>query len=80
MRRTSSAPLRPRPSSAATTYSSVTAATSALQDSLASQSGVNLDEETARLSEMQNLYSVSAQILTTLNAMFEALLTAARSS
>lgn len=63
---------------AAATYSKIEAATSALQNSLASQSGVNLDEETARLSELQNLYSVSAEILTTLNAMFDALLNAAR--
>lgn len=51
-----------------------------LSDRIASQSGVNLDEETARLSELETLYSAAAQIVATLNTMFEALLAAARTA
>lgn len=48
-------------------------------DALTSQTGVNVDEESARLSELEQYYSSAAQILEVLNAMFEALLAAARS-
>jgi flagellar hook-associated protein 1 FlgK len=51
-----------------------------LSDSLASQSGVNIDEETALLSELEKLYSTASQIIATLNAMFDALLAAAKSA
>jgi flagellar hook-associated protein 1 FlgK len=45
---------------------------------LTSQSGVNVDEETARLSELEQQYSVAAQILSVLAEMFDALLAAAK--
>lgn len=45
---------------------------------LTSQSGVNVDEETARLSELEQQYSVAAQILSVLSEMFDALLAAAK--
>lgn len=48
----------------------------ALTDSFQSKSGVNVDEETARLNDLQNAYSASAQVITTLNKMFESLLDA----
>jgi flagellar hook-associated protein 1 FlgK len=51
-----------------------------LSDAISSQSGVNVDEETARLAELEQQYSIAAQLLTTLNSMFEALLEAARSA
>lgn len=51
-----------------------------LADSLASQSGVNLDEETAKLSELEQQYSVAAQLLETLNTMFDTLLQVAASA
>ncbi|NJL07828.1 MAG: flagellar hook-associated protein FlgK [Methylacidiphilales bacterium] len=66
--------------SAKTNYGSTEAAQKSLADSLASQSGVNIDEETARLSELQDLYAVATQILATLNEMFDALLQAARTA
>jgi len=56
------------------------AALSAAEDAISSATGVNVDEETARLSELEQYYSVAAQIITTLNAMFDALLTAAKSA
>jgi len=48
-------------------------------DALTSETGVNVDEETARLSELEQQYSTAAQLLSVLNDMFEALLAAARS-
>jgi flagellar hook-associated protein 1 FlgK len=51
-----------------------------ISSSVSSQSGVNVDEETARLSELQNSYSAAAQIIQTLNSMFSALLDAVQSA
>lgn len=51
----------------------------AASDALSSETGVNVDEETARLSELQQQYSTAAQILSVLNDMFDALLAAAKS-
>jgi flagellar hook-associated protein 1 FlgK len=50
----------------------------AASDALTSITGVNVDEETARLSEFEQLYSAAAQLLQVLNDMFDALLSAAR--
>lgn len=47
---------------------------------MSSATGVNLDEETALLSELEQYYAVAAQILTTLNSMFDSLLSAAQSA
>lgn len=49
-----------------------------LTDSFSSQYGVNIDEETARISELENAYSASAQVLSTVQDMFDALLEAVR--
>lgn len=49
-----------------------------LTDSFSSQYGVNIDEETARISELENAYSASAQVLSTVQEMFDALLEAMR--
>lgn len=51
-----------------------------LANALASQSGVNLDEETARLTQLQQQYSTSAQLLDALNSMFDALLQVVQAS
>ena len=48
-------------------------------DALTSLTGVNIDEETARLSELEQQYSTAAQLLEVLNAMFDALLSAVNS-
>lgn len=45
-------------------------------DTISSTYGVNVDEETVRLSELEQLYSVSSQILSILKEMFEDLLSA----
>jgi len=50
-----------------------------LSSSMSASTGVNLDEETARISELEQLYATAAQLLEVLNNMFEALLSAARS-
>jgi flagellar hook-associated protein 1 FlgK len=51
-----------------------------LSDSLAARSGVNIDEETAWMSELEKLYATASQIIATLNAMFDSLLAAAKSA
>ena len=48
-------------------------------DALTPETGVNVDEETARLSELEQQYSTAAQLLSVLNDMFDALLAAAKS-
>jgi flagellar hook-associated protein 1 len=45
-----------------------------LADTIASQSGVNLDEETARMAELGNLYAATAELMRVLDDMFDALL------
>lgn len=61
-------------SAASAKLDSAETAQSTLQSEMDSASGVNLDEETAKLSELEQYYAVAAQILTTLNAMFDSLL------
>ena len=51
-----------------------------LSDTMSSQSGVNVDEETARLSQLQNEYAAAAQVMQTLNSIFSSLITAVQSS
>lgn len=66
-------------SSAATALEARQSTYDTAYDALTAQSGVNVDEESARLSELEQYYSSAAQILEVLNAMFDALLSAARS-
>ncbi|WP_417694026.1 flagellar hook-associated protein FlgK [Roseibium sp.] len=49
---------------------------SAVSDTISSLYGVNVDEETARLSELEQLYSVASQILSILQEMFDDLIAA----
>lgn len=51
-----------------------------LADTISSQSGVNVDEETARLTELQNQYAAAAQVLQAINSMFTTLLNVVESS
>lgn len=53
---------------------------SSLASTVSSQSGVNLDEETAKISEYQTLYSAAAQVMQTINEMFSTLLKVAESA
>ncbi len=63
-------------SQATTTYNNKQTLQSTLSSTMSSESGVNLDEETARLSTLQNQYSASAELLQVLNQMFSTLITA----
>ena len=53
-------------------------ALTALTDAFASRYGVNIDEETARISELESAYSASAQVLAAVQEMFDTLLQAVR--
>ena len=46
---------------------------------LSSQSGVNLDEETARVSTLQNQYTAASELIKVINDMFSSLMTAVQS-
>lgn len=50
---------------------------SSLSSTIASQSGVNVDEETSKLQDYQTLYSAAAQVIQIAKEMFESLLSAA---
>ncbi|MGM4889940.1 flagellar hook-associated protein FlgK [Tardiphaga sp. 1201_B9_N1_1] len=65
---------------AATTYTSKSTAQSSFTNALASQSGVNLDEETAKISTLQNQYTAASQLMQVINEMFSSLLTAVQSA
>ena len=67
-------------SDAKNTYTSKETAQSTFSSAMSSQSGVNLDEETARLSTLQNQYSAVSELIKTINAMFSSLLDAVKSS
>jgi flagellar hook-associated protein 1 FlgK len=51
-----------------------------LSDSISSASGVNVDEETANLTQLQNEYAAAAQVLQILNTMFGSLLDSVKSA
>ncbi|MGY4311035.1 flagellar hook-associated protein FlgK [Bradyrhizobium sp. JR3.5] len=61
---------------ASATYTSKQTAQSTYASSLSSQSGVNIDQESANLSALQNKYAAASQIITAINSMFSALMTA----
>ncbi|MCS3727096.1 flagellar hook-associated protein FlgK [Bradyrhizobium betae] len=67
-------------SQASTNYTAKETAQSTCANSLASQSGVNLDEESANLSTLQNKYSAASALIQAINAMYSALLTAVQST
>jgi flagellar hook-associated protein 1 FlgK len=67
-------------SQAATAYTAKSTAQSTYASSLASQSGVNIDEETARLSALQNKYAAASQLISVVNSMFSSLLGAVQSN
>jgi len=51
-----------------------TTVTDALKERLRDQSGVNVDEELSRMIQLQNSYSASARVMTTVTQMFDDLL------
>ena len=67
-------------SQASSTYTTKETAQSTYASSLSSESGVNLDEESARLSSLQNKYSAASELIQMINTMFSSLLTAVKSA
>lgn len=65
---------------ASTSYTAKETAQSTYASSLSSQSGVNLDEESAKLSTLQNKYSAASALIQAINSMYSALLTAVQST
>ena len=63
-------------SQASSTYTAKETAQSTFSSSLSSESGVNLDQESARLSSLQNEYSAAAELITAIEQMFSSLITA----
>jgi flagellar hook-associated protein 1 FlgK len=67
-------------SQASTNYTAKETAQSTYANSLSSQSGVNLDEESANLTALQNKYSAASALIQAINSMYSALLTAVQST
>lgn len=67
-------------SQASTSYTAKETTQSTYASSLSSQSGVNLDEESANLSTLQNKYSAASALIQAINSMYSALLTAVQST
>jgi flagellar hook-associated protein 1 FlgK len=65
-----------RADAASDAASSVDATLSTLQSRFSNQSGVNVDAESAKLSDLQSAYAASAQVLSAVQAMFDSLLNA----
>jgi flagellar hook-associated protein 1 FlgK len=65
---------------ASATLTSKEAVESNLSTAISSASGVNVDEETARLTQLQNEYAAAAQLLQILNSMFSSLIDSVSSS
>lgn len=67
-------------SQTSTSYIAKETTQSTYASSLSSQSGVNLDEESANLSTLQNKYSAASALIQAINSMYSALLTAVQST
>ncbi|AWM09333.1 flagellar hook-associated protein FlgK [Bradyrhizobium symbiodeficiens] len=67
-------------SQASTNYTAKETAQSTYANSLSSQSGVNLDEESAKLSTLQNKYSAASALIQAVNSMYSSLLSAVQST
>jgi flagellar hook-associated protein 1 FlgK len=63
-------------SNASSDYTNKQTMQSSFANTMSSESGVNLDQETARLSSLQNQYSATAELLQVINQMFASLITA----
>lgn len=64
---------------ASTAFTAKQTAQSTYANSLSSQSGVNIDEETANMSALQNKYAAASELIQAINSMFSALMTAVQS-
>lgn len=65
---------------ASTTAASTSTTLSTLLSDFSSQSGVNTDDETAKLQTYENAYAASAEVISAVKSMFSALLTAVQST
>ncbi|HVJ41076.1 MAG TPA: flagellar hook-associated protein FlgK [Dongiaceae bacterium] len=68
-----------RSSNATSDATASAASLNTLTTSFSNQSGVNTDEQTALLSQLQSYYAASAQVISTANAMFTSLINAVAS-
>lgn len=68
-----------RASDANTTSDTSSSSLATLQSTFSNESGVNTDEQTALITELQNYYAASAKVISTANAMFTDLLNAVAS-
>jgi flagellar hook-associated protein 1 FlgK len=66
-------------SAASTKSTSLESTLTSLQTDFSNKTGVNTDEETAKLTSLQNAYAASAQVITAAEAMFKSLLSAVQS-
>jgi flagellar hook-associated protein 1 FlgK len=66
--------------SADTNQTTQKSAQSTLAASMSSQTGVNIDEQTARLTDLQNAYSAASQLMKTINDMFTTFLDVVKAS
>jgi flagellar hook-associated protein 1 FlgK len=66
-------------SQASSNYTAKETTQSTYASSLSSQSGVNLDEESAKLSTLQNKYTAASALIQAINTMYSALLSAVQS-
>jgi flagellar hook-associated protein 1 len=67
-------------SQASTKATDQQSAQSAFSATMSSESGVNLDQETAQLSSLQNEYSAASELLQVINQMFASLLSSVQSA
>jgi flagellar hook-associated protein 1 FlgK len=67
-------------SQASSAFTSKSTTQSTYANSLSSQSGVNVDEETNRVTALQNKYAAASQLIQAVNTMFNSLLTAVQST
>lgn len=67
-------------SQASSTYTAKSTAQASYANTLSSQTGVNIDEETAKVSALQNKYTAASQLLSVINSMFSSLVSAMSSS
>jgi flagellar hook-associated protein 1 FlgK len=65
-------------SDASTKQTAEAATQSSLQSSVTSASGVNIDEETAKLTDYQKDYNASAQVLSTVDTLYQTILDVAK--
>ncbi len=67
-------------SNASADYTSKETTQSTLSSTMSSETGVNVDEETALLSTLQNQYSAASEVLSVVSKMFDALITMAQTA